>query len=250
MEYTYHCLFEQSGTFRDRLRAYGFEAADYDICDDFGKTDNVVDLFKVIDEAFDKGVSPFGFGPDDFVFAFYPCTRFSTMFKMCLLGNNSAYLKKGAKGTQTLLRSIKLHGELHDFYVRLCKLCFMALKYGFPLVVENPAHDNYLRHYFPFDPALVIENRRDMGDYFVKPTMFFFFNCEPKYNFIFEPGFRFPQKRVDRECGITRSLISPYFVDRFLREYIFEPALALKSVNVSIEEMQKFVEVKQDVKAL
>ena len=40
-----HCLFEQSGTFKNEFRKFGIEAYDYDILDDFGETDRVVDLF-------------------------------------------------------------------------------------------------------------------------------------------------------------------------------------------------------------
>lgn len=43
-----YCLFEQSGTFKNEFRKLGIEAEDYDIRDDFGETDHVVDLFAEI----------------------------------------------------------------------------------------------------------------------------------------------------------------------------------------------------------
>ena len=43
-----HCLFEQSGTFKNEFRKLGYEAYDYDIQNEFGQTDNVVDLFENI----------------------------------------------------------------------------------------------------------------------------------------------------------------------------------------------------------
>lgn len=43
-----HCLFEQSGTFRDEFRKMGIESYDYDIANDYGKTDHIVDLFEEI----------------------------------------------------------------------------------------------------------------------------------------------------------------------------------------------------------
>jgi hypothetical protein len=43
-----HCLFEQSGTFRDQFRNLGYEAYDYDIKNDYGKTDHIIDLFAEI----------------------------------------------------------------------------------------------------------------------------------------------------------------------------------------------------------
>lgn len=50
-----HCLFEQSGTFRDAFKANGIPSECYDIANDFGKTDHVVDLFCEINKAFEGG---------------------------------------------------------------------------------------------------------------------------------------------------------------------------------------------------
>lgn len=40
-----HCFFEQSGTFKKEFRKLRIAAADYDILNDFGETDHVIDLF-------------------------------------------------------------------------------------------------------------------------------------------------------------------------------------------------------------
>lgn len=50
-----HCLFEQSGTFKNEFKKLGVEAYDYDIRDDFGETDYVIDLFHEIEEAYRGG---------------------------------------------------------------------------------------------------------------------------------------------------------------------------------------------------
>lgn len=50
-----HCFFEQSGTFRDAFIKNGIPAEDYDICNDFGKTDHIVDLFFEINKAYEGG---------------------------------------------------------------------------------------------------------------------------------------------------------------------------------------------------
>ena len=47
-----HCLFEQSGTFKNQFKALGYEAQDYDILNDFGETDNVIDLYAEIESAY------------------------------------------------------------------------------------------------------------------------------------------------------------------------------------------------------
>ena len=43
-----HCLFEQSGTFKNAFKKYGVNAYDYDVRNDFGETDHVIDLFAEI----------------------------------------------------------------------------------------------------------------------------------------------------------------------------------------------------------
>ena len=48
-----HCFFEQSGTFKNEFIKLGIPAEDYDIQNNFGQTDHVVDLFKHIEDAYD-----------------------------------------------------------------------------------------------------------------------------------------------------------------------------------------------------
>lgn len=43
-----HCLFEQSGTFKNEFKKLGYEAFDYDIQNEFGETDCQIDLFAEI----------------------------------------------------------------------------------------------------------------------------------------------------------------------------------------------------------
>ena len=43
-----HCLFEQSGTFKNEFKKLGIEAYDYDILNDYGETDYQIDLFSEI----------------------------------------------------------------------------------------------------------------------------------------------------------------------------------------------------------
>lgn len=54
-----HCLFEQSGTFKNEFRKLGIDAYDYDILNDYGQTDYVIDLFKEIEGGGTQGKSQF-----------------------------------------------------------------------------------------------------------------------------------------------------------------------------------------------
>ena len=70
-----HCFFEQSGTFKNEFKKLGYEAFDYDIQNNFGETDNVVDLFAEIESAYDGKPSLFdnipGGGLDNGVLSVY-----------------------------------------------------------------------------------------------------------------------------------------------------------------------------------
>ena len=47
-----HCLFEQSGTFKNEFLKMGIPAFDYDILNNFGETDVQCDLFAEIEKAY------------------------------------------------------------------------------------------------------------------------------------------------------------------------------------------------------
>lgn len=66
-----HCLFEQSGTFKNEFKKFGMEAFDYDILNDFGQTDYQIDLFKEIRRGYDNESSIFdNITSDDLIIAF------------------------------------------------------------------------------------------------------------------------------------------------------------------------------------
>lgn len=71
-----HCFFEQSGTFKNEFIKLGIPAEDYDIQNNFGETDNVIDLFAEIEKGYDNQPSIFdkiggGWGFDNGIFSLY-----------------------------------------------------------------------------------------------------------------------------------------------------------------------------------
>jgi hypothetical protein len=54
-----HCFFEQSGTFKNEFIKLGIPAEDYDIQNNFGETDNVIDLFQEIEKGYANEASIF-----------------------------------------------------------------------------------------------------------------------------------------------------------------------------------------------
>ena len=132
-----HCMFEQSGTFKKEFIRLGIPAEDYDIQDEFGETDNVVDLFAEIDKAYEGKESIFDrIGKDDVVFAFYPCTRFEAYNPSNFQGKNPGY--KNWSLETVIQNSMALHNELNEMYARLCKLFCICLRGG----VENDCRES------------------------------------------------------------------------------------------------------------
>ena len=78
-----HLFFEQSGTFKNEFIKLGIPAEDYDIQDNFGQTDHVVDLFDHIEREYDKTRQDKtifdDITKDDLIMAFFPCIYFCAM---------------------------------------------------------------------------------------------------------------------------------------------------------------------------
>lgn len=123
------CMFEQSGTFKNAFLAHGIKAEDYDILDDFGQTDHIMDLFGEINKAYDGEPSIFDeIDPEDLCLAFFPCTRFECRIPLEFRGE--AWQQRTWSEVQKLLYSMKLHDELNNLYILLCKLYQIALRGG------------------------------------------------------------------------------------------------------------------------
>lgn len=225
---TAHLFFEQSATFRDQFRELGIEAYDYDILNDYGETDYQIDLFQEIEKAYGGEQSVFDkITRDDLIIAFFPCTRFEAKIPLAFRGE--AYQMKNYTDRQKLEYAMKLHDELHRNYELISKMVIIALDRGLKLVIENPyTAPHYLTTYWCIKPKLIDKDRRLNGDYMKKPTQFWFINCEPKQNLVFEPIEYVEQRRCNhitkkttgRDRTVVRSEIHPQYANRFIRQYL------------------------------
>ena len=216
-----HLLFEQSGTFKNEFLKLGIPAEDYDILNDFGETDHIIDLFKEIEEGHKGEPSIFDtFKKDDIVMAFFPCTRFEDQIGLYFRGQSPGQAKWD--DARKINYAMTLHEELCRLYSLFSKMVLIALNKGFRLIVENPySTQHYLTKYFPCAPKVIDKDRSARGDYYKKPTQYFFINFEPKHNFIFEPLLDVEQKTIKHTNNtVERSLIHPQYANRFIREFI------------------------------
>ena len=217
----FHLLFEQSGTFKNELIKLGYKAKDYDILNDFNQTDEVVDIFAEIENAAEGGQSIFdGFDTNDTVIAFFPCTRFEDQNILNVRGLNPGMKKWSI--SQKLKYSIEKVEEMSKFYRLISKLVIVCTDRQIPLIIENPySTQHFLTRYWPLQPAIIDKNRRINGDSYKKPTQYWFINCNPKMNILFEPIQEVEFRTIETERNqVERSMIQPQYANRFLRQYV------------------------------
>ena len=233
-----HCLFEQSGTFKNEFKKLGIEAFDYDILNDFGQTDFQIDLFAEIEKAYRGGQSVFDdFTKEDIILAFFPCVRFENQIMLSFRGQAKQFKTWSMK--DKMLYDMKLLDELKRNYDIVNMMFITCIDRGLKLVMENPySEEHFLRRYWCFPAAIIDKDRRENGDYYAKPTQFWFCNTEPKNNFLFEAisynhlgtgdtlrelnSSMYPKEWGKLDLTKARSMIHPTYANRFIRKYLID----------------------------
>jgi hypothetical protein len=221
-----HCFFEQSGTFKKEFEKLGYEAIDYDIQNNFGETDYVIDLFHEIEQAYDNKPSIFdGFTSDDLIVAFFPCIYFTgaTNPRYFTLENNNYQSLNLREKLDTILERARNRGYFYELLYKLIGTCLLR---GIRIIFENPyTTQHYLCNNFLKPPSVLDTNRLLRGDYFKKPTGYWFFNCEPTYGESYQNDKE--QKTIFESkggkkgiCSEDRSLISPDYARNWICDFV------------------------------
>ena len=230
-----HCLFEQSGTFKNEFKKLGYEAYDYDIQNEFGETDYLIDLFAEIVGGAENKPSIFdSISQDDLILAFFPCVRFENQVMLMFRGQQAQI--KDWPLEKKMMYDMDLLDEVNTMYKYVNYLFLICIRRGLKLVMENPySEEHFLRRYWCFLPAIIDKDRRENGDYYKKPTQYWFLNCEPKNNLLWEAipynaieckdPIRMMQKCDYEKTGAktkkaARSMIHPDYANRFIRQYL------------------------------
>lgn len=230
-----HCLFEQSGTFKNEFIKLGIPAEDYDIQNNFGQTDHVIDLFAEIENAYQGGVSVFDtVTSEDLVIAFFPCIYFSDMSE--ILHTWGAYPGKTAKYATDII--LERSRNRQHFYEMVIKMLAFVKDRGIRLIMENPwGCHSYLQRCFVLTPSYIDRDRTIRGDFFAKPTAYWFVNCMPTNGFTIEKIHK--AKRVKKDarpasqagvCSEERSMISPDYA----RNFICDNIIGKEQVNTQL----------------
>ena len=221
-----HCLFEQSGTFKNEFRKLGYDAYDYDILNDYGETDKQIDLFSEIRGGYEGNPSIFdSITQEDLILAFFPCTRFNAIIPLRFRGEQLQ--QRNDSDEKKLITSMGLHEELHRNYELISMLSLICIRRQFRLVIENPfTQPHYLTDFWPLKPAIIDRDRRNDGDSMKKPTQYWFIGFKPKNNLVMEPLDFVRTQNIERLKGAhrtaRRSEIQPQYANRFIRKYLIE----------------------------
>lgn len=218
-----YCFFEQSGTFKNEFKKLNYDAFDYDIQDQFGETDYICDLFVDIEEAYNDRESIFdNITEKDLIIAFFPCIRFENQIQLHFRGE--AIQMKNWSDEQKLENDLLLHNSLHELYTKVTQLAIVCLRRKIPLIIENPySKTHYLVNYWAISATIIDKDRTTRGDYYRKPTQYWFINCKPQQNMILEAYTERDNKDIlHTKKGIERSLISKEYANRFIREFILK----------------------------
>ncbi len=217
------CLFEQSGTFKAEFQKLGYVAEDYDIQNEFGQTDKICDLFAEIERAYNGETSLFdSISEEDLILAFFPCTYFSENNQLATTYRHANYLQMPPReATEKILERTR---HRQSYYETLCKLYSVCLERGQRLIIENPwTGATFLKYFFVAKPSFVDWNRAKRGDYFEKPTAFWFVNCEPSHGYTVQEN-RHPEKISNKNLCKGRSIISPDYARNFICDNIIGKA--------------------------
>ena len=221
-----HLMFEQSGVFKNEFKKLGYEAYDYDIQNNHGETDYQIDLFKEIEDAYRGGQSVFdSISCDDLIMAFFPCIYFCANSQILMSWGAKNYRKKSTKEKTDEI--LKRSSNREYFYSLLVKMIAIADIRDLRMIVENPwSEQTFLKANFILPPSMIDVDRTRRGDYFKKPTAYWFINCEPTWGFSLQKDKK--QKIIiDCKgsgkaglCSEERSMISPDYARNFINDFI------------------------------
>lgn len=126
-----------------------------------------------------------------------------------------------------------------EYYQRLIKFVRICLDKGLRMVFENPwSEQTYLKANFLKVPDLVDMNRMVRGDYFKKPTAYWFWNCKPTWGQSYQNDKK--QKTIMNSrmatkaglCSEERSMISPDYARNFICDFILGKKQQLRQLSL------------------
>lgn len=164
---------------------------------------------------------------DDLIVAFFPCIEFSCVAQMWFSLGQRDYKKWEYKKIFDYM--LNKSNERTKMFNLLYKFCFVVLERGLRMVFENPwGLNTYLKqNVFLKEPDVVDNDRSMRGDFRIKPTAYWFWNCEPTNGFTMQPyqGKIYNHNELKKApkagiCSEERSMISKDYARNWICDFI------------------------------
>ena len=115
------------------------------------------------------------------------------------------------------------------FFERLMQFVFICASLKIRLIIENPWNTSrmtYLQCNF-IEPTIIDTDRTKRGDYFVKPTAYWFINCKQTYGGSYQQDKEVKivykqrdKKQITGRCSEERSMISPDYARNWICDFV------------------------------
>lgn len=162
---------------------------------------------------------------DDLIVAFYPCIYFCTSSQLAFFMKCKNY--ESLNDIKKIEKILGRSARREEFYERLMKFVSVCLKKHIRMIFENPyMKPSYLENNFLKNPDVIDMNRMERGDFFKKPTAYWFWNCAPTHGFSYQNDkkqkFIRNEKRSSKAgvCSIERSLISSDYARNWICDFV------------------------------
>jgi len=156
--------------------------------------------------------------------AFFPCIYFSAVSQMnfCFTAKNNRNRSAKERADSVIERS----ANRERFFRLLVQLVSVAEQRGLRLIIENPwSEQTFLKGNFVYPPTFVDNDRSLRGDYYKKPTAYWFIGCTKTDGETLQP--RKPKQIISVApngtpgiCNEERSMISPDYARNFICDFI------------------------------
>ena len=157
--------------------------------------------------------------------AFFPCIYFSCLSQMAISWGCTNYRALNTmQATDEILKRVQ---NREHFFGLAVKMLAVAKSRGLRLIMENPwSQQTYLKANFVLPPALIDNDRTRRGDFFKKPTAYWFINSEPTSGYSFQKPSE-TKRIIDCKHGIKagicseeRSMISHDYARNFICDFV------------------------------
>ena len=157
--------------------------------------------------------------------AFFPCIFFCDASTNLFRFSNKNYAKLNLR--EKTNKILKRGQDRQYFLALLTKMVTICQERGLRMIIENPFNgETFLRNNFVLPPTFVDKDRTMRGDYFRKPTAYWFIDCEPTNGFSLQRDKEIKTicgTKGSKEaglCGEERSMISPDYARNFICDFI------------------------------